>query len=179
LEAESGGTKVQVWFYSKVLNSVFMDVLQCLSFTAVEWQVGSISIAEDSASRALERGYRTLPSINSLGLDMLFLARVTMGCKDASGTEGGEGDAEISAGDGDSAEIEEAEERGCIGAECRDWEEWGEEDSMTGCGSCAADRGMRIGRENCCLGLQELDSSGDKVDVYGNVESVKMTSREI
>ncbi len=51
---------------------------------------------------------------------MLFLAQVTMGCKDASGTKGGTGDAEISAGDGDSAEIEEVEERGCIGAECRD-----------------------------------------------------------
>jgi len=83
-----------------------------------------------------------------------------MGCEDVGGAKGGEGDAENSAGSGDSAELEAVEERDCIGAKCRDWEEWGEEDSMTGCGGCATDCGMTIGRENCYRVLQELDSSG-------------------
>jgi hypothetical protein len=51
---------------------------------------------------------------------MLFLARVTMGCEDVGGAKGGEGDAENSAGSGDSAELEAVEERDCIGAKCRD-----------------------------------------------------------
>jgi hypothetical protein len=38
--------------------------------TAEEWQVGLISIGEESARRALGKGYWILPSINSLGLEM-------------------------------------------------------------------------------------------------------------
>jgi hypothetical protein len=51
---------------------------------------------------------------------MLFLARVTMGCEDAGGTKGGVEDAKKSARSGDSAELEEAEERGYSGVECRE-----------------------------------------------------------
>jgi hypothetical protein len=110
-----------------------MATLQFLSFMVVEWQVGSISTAEDLARRALGKGYRTRTFVNSLGLDMLFLARVTMGCEDAGGTKGGVEDAKKSARSGDSAELEEAEERGYSGVECREWEEWGEEGSRTSC----------------------------------------------
>jgi hypothetical protein len=51
---------------------------------------------------------------------MLFLAQVTMGCEDAGGTKGGVEDAEKSVGSGDSTKLEEAEERGCSGVECRE-----------------------------------------------------------
>jgi hypothetical protein len=93
--------------------------------------------------------------------------------------KGGVEDAEKSAGSGDSAELEEAEERGCSDVKCREWEEWGEEGSRTGCGSCAADCGMRMVREGCCRVLQELDSREDKGGVYGKDDSLKITSLEM
>jgi len=109
---------------------------------------------------------------------MLFLARVTMGCEEAGGTKGGVEEAEKSAGSGESAELEDAEERDCSDGECREWEEFGEEGSRTGWGSCAADCGRRMGRESCRV-LQELDSREDEGGVYGKVDSLKITSLEM
>jgi len=110
---------------------------------------------------------------------MLFLARVTMGCEEAGGTKGGVEEAEKSAGSEESAELEDAEERDCSEGECREGEEIGEEGSRTGCGSCDADCGRRMGRESCCRGLQEFDSREDEGGVYGKVDSLKITSLEM
>jgi hypothetical protein len=67
----------------------------------------------------LGRGYRIRPSVNSLGLEMLFFARVTIGCKETRGTEGEVGDAEDAAGRGVLAVLEEADDRVCTGVEGR------------------------------------------------------------
>jgi hypothetical protein len=97
-------------FCSRAWNSTFIAVLQCLSLTVKEWQVGSISIGEDSTRRALGRGYRILPSLSSLGLEMLFRARVTMGWMDAGGTKGGERAAKISVEGDEAVRLEAAGE---------------------------------------------------------------------
>ncbi len=45
-------------------------------------QVGSVraAVSMAAATRALGKGYQTVPSVRCLGLDMWFLERVTMGC---------------------------------------------------------------------------------------------------
>jgi hypothetical protein len=50
-------------------------------------------------------------------LEMLFLARVTIGCKETRGTEEEGGDAEEAAGRVVSAVLEEADDRVCTGVE--------------------------------------------------------------
>jgi hypothetical protein len=127
--------------------------------TIEEWQVGSISIGEDSTKRALRRGYRILPSLNSLGLEMLFWARVTMGWMDVNGTEGGEGAAEISVEGDEEAGLEAAGEEGC---------KWG---SMSGWGAGSTEGGEIRGRENGYLEIEEMDSIGEESEWYGNWDS--------
>jgi hypothetical protein len=69
--------------------------------------------------------------------------------------------------------------RGTAVMESAESEEFGEEGSRTGCGSCAAYCGRRMGRESCCRVLQELDSREDEGGVYGKVDSLKITSLEM
>jgi hypothetical protein len=67
----------------------------------------------------------------------------------------------------------------CKGADSREEEEAGEEDSVIGCGIGGTNGEERRGRENGCLEIGEGDSVGEESEGYGNWNSVKTTSREI
>jgi len=91
---------------------------------------------EDSARRALGIGYRTLPSVNSRGFEMLFFSRVTMGWTDSRGAEGGDETSGIIGTKEDSTDVTDS-----------DWGDWKGVDSkgvaegievVLGCGTEAA-----------------------------------------
>jgi hypothetical protein len=110
---------------------------------------------------------------------MLFFARVTIGCKETRGSEGGGEEAEDAAERGVSTVLEEADDRFCTGEDGRNWDGEGEEYSVSDCEVGSAGGLRRIGREICCPIFEVFESGGNKWDEYGNSDSVNRTSREM
>jgi hypothetical protein len=153
-----------------------MATLQCLSFIAEKWQVGSVIREEDSAKRALGIGYQTLPSVNSRGFEMLFFARVTIRWTDSKGAEGGDETLGIIGTKEDSADVTDSDWGDYKGVD----REGGAEgiEVVLGCGTKGANGYERRGRENGCLEFGD-EVSLESVEVLGKVDSVKTTSQEI